>query len=306
MNDMTTPATSRSRTRRHTPAVAVLLVAGLVLTGCGDDEPEEATATPTPPASSTPSGSPSPTPTPTPSETPDRSFSDVTPVYYAIDTRAGLRLAREPRTTGEDGIGAVEAMISGPQDPDYSTTWNPGTEVLGVTETDGVITVDLSAEARDANVGSPGAALMVQQLVWTVTELYGDDLSVELLIEGEPAGELWGAATWDEPIMREPGDDIRAFVGIDNPAEGETVKRRVTVTGEAIAFEGTVPWRVLDEQGKEVRSGFTTSEEGMTLAAYTFKVKLAPGTWTIEVSEDDPSGGEGGEPLRDTRTVTVQ
>ena len=66
-----------------------------------------------------------------------------------------------------------------------------------------------------------------------------------------------------------------------------------------------MPWRVLDEKGKVVKKGFTTAEEAFIFAAYSFTVKLPAGTYTLEVSEDDPSGGEGGTPMTDTRTVTV-
>src|SRR5690606_35653963 len=123
-----------------------------------------------------------------------------------------------------------------------------------------------------------------QQLVWTVTELYGTELPVQLLIDGEPAGEMWGSLDWSEPIERAEADDVRAFVGIDTPGEGETVTGPLEVTGEAIAFEGTVLWRVLDPKGTEIEAGFTTSEEGMTLSPYTFKVKLKPGSYTVEVT----------------------
>ncbi|WP_101525692.1 Gmad2 immunoglobulin-like domain-containing protein [Nocardioides houyundeii] len=300
-------STATARARRRTSALALLLVGGLALTGCGDDEPEEA-SDPTPSASTSAPATPTPTPSPSVSEEagPEHSFSDITPVYYAVESRTGLLLAREPRETGEAGVGAVAAMISGPEDPDYSSTWNPATKVLGITEADGVINVDLSAEARDADVGAPGAELMVQQLVWTVTQLYGDELGVQLLIDGEPAGELWNAVTWDAPVTRTPADEIRAFVGIDTPAEGTTTSSPLTVSGEANAFEATVPWRVLDAQGKEVKSGFTTAEEGMTLSPYSFNLRLPAGDYTIEVAEDDPSGGEGGEPLTDTRSITVK
>ncbi len=277
------------------------MIGSLALAGCGDDEPDTV-ADP----STSPSNTPSVTPTPTPSDDADRSFSDITPVYFTIDTRAGLRLVREPRETGIDGIGAVEAMIGGPEDPDYTTSWNPDTEVLSVGESDGVINVDLSAEAREANVGAEAAEMMAQQLVWTVTQLYGDDLAVQLLIDGESATDMWGHVDWADPIGRQAGDDVRAFVGIDTPAEGETITGDLTVTGEAIAFEGTVLWRVLDPKGKEMEAGFTTSEEGMTLAPYTFTVSLKPGDYVVEVSEDDASDGEGGAPLVDTRTITVE
>ena len=54
-------------------------------------------------------------------------------VYYLVDTRVGPRLVRESRpVTGAPGVAEVEAMIAGAQDPDYRTTWNPGTQVLSV------------------------------------------------------------------------------------------------------------------------------------------------------------------------------
>jgi hypothetical protein len=35
-------------------------------------------------------------------------------------------------------------------------------------------------------------------------------------------------------------------------------------------------------------------------------VPLPAGRYTVEVREDDPSGGEGGPPMRDTRSFTVR
>src|SRR5690606_33140543 len=121
------------------------------------------------------------------------------------------------------------ALFSGPEDPDYTTSWNPDTKGLGITETDGDVQVDLSAEARGAKVRAKGARMMAQLLVWTVTELYGNDLGVQLLIDGEPAGEMWGKVEWAQPITRAQADDVRAWVGIDTPAEGETVTGSLTV-----------------------------------------------------------------------------
>jgi hypothetical protein len=77
------------------------------------------------------------------------------------------------------------------------------------------------------------------------------------------------------------------------------------VSGEAAAFEANVPWRVLDPAGAEVATGFTTTSEGQVFAPFTFTVDLEPGTYTVEISEDDPSDGAAGTPMTDTRTVTV-
>jgi hypothetical protein len=201
---------------------------------------------------------------------------------------------------------AVQAMIAGAEDPDYATTWNPRTRVRSVSRRGQVIEVDLSPAARTAGVGSETAARMVQQLVYTVTEAVDPRARVRLLIGGQPAGDLWGTVTWDRPVGRADPARVRVLVQIDTPRDGATVSSPLVVAGEANAFEATVPWRVLDGTGKVVRQGFTTALEGMTFSPYTFRVRLAPGHYTVEVREDDPSGGEGGTPMTDTKHVTVQ
>ncbi|MEO9009923.1 MAG: Gmad2 immunoglobulin-like domain-containing protein [Nakamurella sp.] len=230
-------------------------------------------------------------------------------VYYLVDTRNGLRLARELRDVpaGATGLAAaVSTMIGGAIDPDYSTTWSPDTTVLGVETDVGHITVDLSGDARTSNVGSAGAAMMIQQLVWTVTEAAEDpDATVTLLIDGEIAGELWGAVEWDGPIAREEPEAVRAFLQIDNPRESAEVTSPVTIDGDALAFEANVLWQIADESGKEIDSGFTMTTDGTGFAPFSFDVDLPPGVFTVEIIEDDPSDGEGGPPQTDTRTITV-
>ena len=249
------------------------------------------------------------TPTePEPTESPSSPPAQVaTSVFFTLDTRAGFRLASELRDVdaAQPIHDAVETMIAGPQDPDYATTWNPATQVLGVTEDSGNVEVDLSGDARTANVGSELAALMIQQLVHTITAATAADNTVELLIDGEQAGELWGAVVWDGPIGRADPLNTRLLVQIDEPRQGATVTSPVTVTGEAAVFEGTVLWRVLDDEGTETQSGFTNTSEGQALAPFSFDVDLGPGTHTIEVFEDDVSGGEAGAPMVDSKEVTV-
>jgi hypothetical protein len=286
-------------------AVGLSVAATLaLLAGCTKVKPAES-ASPTDGPTAT---EPDETPEATPTETPAGDTTTVS-VYYPLDTRTGFRLGREAREVPADELaGVVETMIAGPLDPDYGAVWNPDTEVLGVSGVvDGVITVDLSADARTANVGSALAGLMIQQLVYTVTEAARDtSLAVMLTIEGEPAGELWGAVVWDEPVTRDDPNAVRLFVQIDNLTEGDTVSSPVTVSGEACAFEANVPWKVLDADGDEVASGATLASEGMTFAPYSFEVSLDPGTYTVMVMEDDPSDGAGGTPMQDTRTITVE
>ncbi len=295
------PVPARSR---FVVALGVASAVAVVAAGCSFKGADDGTPSGT--SSSTPS-----TTAPSPSETgttPTAEPGTVTAaVYYTVDTRAGFRLAREARTLDEadPGTSALEAMITGPEDPDYATSWNPATQVLSVELGEDVITVDLSEDARTANAGSELAALMVQQLVWTVTSALDSDLPVTLLIEGEPAGELWGTLVWDTPVEREDPASVLVLVQIDSPTQGETVRSPVTVSGEADAYEANVPWSVLDQDGVVVASGATMTSEGQTFAPFSFQVELEPGQYTVEISEDDPSDGAAGEPMTDTKQFVV-
>jgi len=274
--------------------VAASLLCACILAACGNGEDASGPGDPVATQSSAPSIA-----------TPE---TLAVGVYYVVDTRTGLRLARESHNVnvGRATHQAVEAMITGALDPDYATPWNPDTEVLGVSESAGLVTIDLSTEARRANTGSAGAALMIQQLVYTVTATTHEEDKVLLLIEGLPAGELWGAVTWDIPVARADALEVRQLVQIDLPRERTTVTSPVAVSGEAAVFEANLPWRVIDEDGVTIRSGNASTAEGQAFAPFAFDLALDPGTYVVEITEDDPSGGAAGEPMTDTRTVTVR
>ncbi|CAL8971423.1 hypothetical protein CELL_01033 [Cellulomonas sp. T2.31MG-18] len=291
-------------------AGAVVAVVGALLAGCQNQTAGPGSSPSTAPAPtvttspSTPSIPPSPTPMPTRTST--VTAADV-PVYFMIDTRTGLRLIPERHDlTGEPVRSAVERMIAGPDDPDYTSPWNKATTVLGVTAGNPTV-VDLSADARTASIGSAGAALMIQQLVHTVTAATGNPSgSVLLTVAGQPAGELWGAVAWTSPQVREPALDVQAWVQIDTPRQGATTTSPVTVSGQAAVFEATLPWQVLGATGAVVQSGVAHTAEGQTFAPYSFTVQLAPGTYTLVATEDDPSGGEAPGPrMSDSKTFTV-
>jgi Immunoglobulin-like domain of bacterial spore germination/Sporulation and spore germination len=266
--------------------------------------PAEPTPTPTPEAMPSPGGDSTPTPAPAP---PALGDPVTVPAYYVTDTGAGLRLAREFRTAPEQGDRvrtAVQLMLAGPVDPDYVGLWNPATRVLGVDSGSEVITVDLSAEARQAGVGAAAAELAVQQLVYTATAAAQLDGAVRILVEGAPVDELFGHVDVRQPVRRADPLSVRLLVQVNDPGEGAVVGPRVRVTGEAAAFEATVPWQVLRD-GVVIEEGFTTAEDCCRLAPFSFEVELDPGTYRLVVTEDDPSGGEGRPPMRDTKTFTV-
>ena len=279
-------------------AVAAGLVAGL-LAGCGGGQE---------PAPGQTGASPTPTPSAAPTAPPAE--QRALPVYYVVETPAGLRLYREFHrlTTSDPASDAVRDMLARPKgdDPDYRTLWPAGTTLRSpVTAADGMITVDLSREALGpAPVGTEAAEMSVQQLVFTVQGALQSTDPVRLLVEGEAVPELWGAVATADPVPRADQYAVRSLVQIDSPAESARVGRTVEVSGEAAVFEATVPWEVLRD-GKVVLSGFTTSAEGQRFAPYTFSVTLEPGIYVVRVTEDDPSDGEGRPPLSDDKTITV-
>lgn len=236
---------------------------------------------------------------------------ETVPVYYLVDAAGDFRIAREFHTaeiTSSRAAAAVELMLSVPAaDPDYFSPWNPATKVRSVVVAEDLITVDLSADARIASVGSDAAGAAVQQLIYTVTAAEQRTVPVSLLIEGQPAGELWGHVVWDAPISRAPILETRLLVQINDPAEGTAVPATFTVTGEAATFEAVVPWRITDSTGMVVQSGSAMTTEGFTMSPFEFTIAFTgqPGTYTLQVREDDPSGGEGGPVMTDDKTITI-
>lgn len=271
-----------------------------------------------------PSSSPIPTPTDEPetaspqtqepspahSESPEEGFTGAVPVYFVADTRAGLRLAREwiPVDSPHNAIEtAIVRMIDRPPVQAYETLWNPSAKLRSAQVRDGVIRVDLSVS------GTPfrGAGdLAIQQLVYTATAAASlvdrefGTLPVQVLVDGEEVDQLDGVDVSDL-LRRAAPLDVRQLVQLNTPSEGATVRSPVQVTGDAAVFEATLLWE-LRQDGRVIGSGFTNTGEGQRFSDFSFELDLAPGEYTVVITEDDPSGGqEGGEPMSDERTFTV-
>jgi len=137
----------------------------------------------------------------------------------------------------------------------------------------------------------------------------GQRLPVQFLSDGLPIDRVYGVPT-AEPIVDADQLEVLALVSISNPAEGRVVQGAFSADGVASSFEGTVPWELRDADGTAVRSGFAqgTMEDHLTpWETGTIDVSdLAPGSYVFWASTDDPSGGEGGGPTADTRTVVIR
>lgn len=250
-----------------------------------------------------------PSPPPVTQE-PETGFTGAVPVYFVSDTRAGHRLAREWIAV-DSTLSAIEAavtrMISEPPVPGYDTLWNSATKVRSIDVRDGAIKVDLSLPGTPV-VGDEGD-LAIQQLVYTATAAaslvdrdYGV-LPVRILVDGERVDKLAGIDV-SQVLRRDPPLEVRQLVQLNSPSEGARVRSPVEVTGDAAAFEANVPWQLLRD-GEVIDSGHTTTLEGQRFSEFSFELDLEPGEYTIVISEDDPSDGEGGEPMTDERTFTV-
>ncbi|MBW0125601.1 GerMN domain-containing protein [Pseudonocardia sp. KRD-176] len=273
--------------------LGVLLVAGCAgpAVVAPSDAPVPATTAPTTTA---------PTSTAAPAER-------ALPVYFVAETDSGPRLHREFHrvATDDPASDAVREMFAGADDPDYRTFWPAGTGLRSpVDVAGGVITVDLTGVTPGAQVGTAGAELTVQQLVYTVQAALQTTDPVRILLDGEPVEELFGAVDTAGPVPRADLYATRSLVQIDAPGHGATVAGPLVVTGEAAVFEATLPWEVLRD-GAVVASGVTGTAEGQVFAAFSFSVDLPPGDYVVRITEDDPSGGEGRPPLRDDKAVTV-
>ncbi len=285
------------------------VIAAFAILGSGDGEPGPATS-PSPTASDTEPGPSDPASEPADDGT-------VVPVYYAGDTPQGLRLYREfQRVDGDPLLGAASAATAGtPLDPDYRSLWG-GEFVADVSfdgaGDDGKITVTLADQAATEplpGMSADDAELAVQQLVYTLQGVTQTRAPVHFYLGSEPAETVLGLAA-SEPFKNAPQLDVLALVNVTVPEEGAAVSGgTLEASGVASSFEANVPWQILDSGGREVLTGFATAEGFMDrLYPWSTSINvssLEPGTYTFRAQTDDPSGGEGGGPTEDTKTITI-
>jgi immunoglobulin-like protein involved in spore germination/sporulation and spore germination protein len=234
------------------------------------------------------------------------------PVYFYGHTPAGDRLYREfhqVRADGELGSPAVRELLAraGGVDPAYRSAWPRGWTLRApVRHAAGVITVDLTGPSGGGQApGSPAVAeLAVRQLVYTVQGALGSVDPVRILVGGQPARQLWGRVDVATPRGRDDPYQVRSPIQIDNPGYGARVGRTFRVTGEAAVFEATLDWQVL-RGSTVVKHGFATTAEGQKFSPYSFELTLDPGSYTLRVSQEDLSAGEGRPPITDSKLITV-
>jgi hypothetical protein len=232
-------------------------------------------------------------------------------IYYVGSTPSGPRLYREFRagpTNDEDLGDALDLIVSRPSDPDYRSYWHEG-QLLGATVQNGVIEVEVDpAQTRKSDV--PDGRLAIEQLIYTVQGVVGGRDPVQFVHAGNPVAEVFGQPT-SEPLAQSPELDVLALASISDPSERRVVVDEFSARGVASSFEGTVPWELRSPTGTVVRRG-SAQTYGWVDRLYPWATgridvsDLDPGEYTFVVMTDDPSGGEGGGPTVDTRTLIVK
>ena len=212
-------------------------------------------------------------------------------VYFVGDTPRGPRLFREfDEAPGTDALDAALTRIQQPAtDPDYRTAWPHGS-LDGAAVVDGAIEVDLGSVDVDV------PALGLQQLAYTLQAAVGERLPVHLSDGTE--------------VTARPETAALSQVIVSDPTEGLEVHDHFIARGAANSFEANVPWELRDDSGAVVERGFATASGwGDRLYPWEAHVDVSGlpfGYYTFTATTDDASGGEGGGPDADTRTIIVR
>jgi germination protein M len=234
---------------RHHLLVLVSLLA-LLLGACGTNE--------TPKSSQTP---PTTGPQPTSAEpsTPEPSGIAVYFMLEQLDDGSGgpflVPVYREASVGTDAATAVVQVLLEGPTSdetagtPTISTAIPDGTEVLGVDVSDGLATVNLSAEYEGGG-GSFGMFARLAQVVYTLTRAPDVD-EVAFEIDGEAVTTFSSEGIeLDGPQQRDDYYDLLPPIFVDHPAWGEPVTSPFEVSGLSNVFEATSQVMLTDDDGE--------------------------------------------------------
>ena len=251
--------------------------------------------------------------TPPTSATPSATATHAMAVYYLGGSSDAPKLYREFRAYPESDAApadALDGLVSSPSDPDYRTLWPVGAFSWAKDSAD-LITVELadgSLHDRPTTMSPAEAEASIQQVVYTLQAYAQERLPVQFTLRGNPIDQVLGVPT-SEPLANAPILDTLSRVNLTTPTEQESVSGALAVAGVSNSFEANVPWVIEDSAGTVVASGAFTAEGYMDTKLFPFRdtidvSSLDPGTYTLIVSTDDPSGA--GKVDTDSRTVIIR
>ena len=262
---------------------------------------------PSDPASGPETGGPTMSPPVVPSAT-----GTTYAVYYVGDGpgKRGPVLFREfHRGAGDKVELALKDLGGGALDGDYRSVWAEG-DLTGASLDGDVIDVDVDARVHDrpAGMSQAEAEASVEQVIYTVQAAFGTRAPVQFRLNGNPVDQVLGVPT-SEPLSQGKLTDTLSLMSISSPNEGDVISgNSLTVTGANNGFEGSAVVKLMSGDRMVQHKSTIGGWGGDKLYPWTvtFDVSgLAPGTYTIVASNDDPSGGEGNGPDVDTRVISI-
>jgi spore germination protein GerM len=271
--------------------------------------PSASTVAPTP--TLTPSLTPTPTatPTPTPTTAPTRTPQPQTMIvraYFLLDDAAGgdpalvpvLRTVPKSKATAK---AAMRMLLAGPSakeraaNPRLRTTIPSDTGLRGINISDGLATVDLSADFASGG-GSFSVRGRLAQVVYTMTQFSTVD-RVEFRLDGNAVTVFSSEGI----ILRKPvtratyREDFLPPIFVDRPAWGAALLSAGHVTGVANVFEAQFRVAVLDRRGRvlvdrPVKATAGTGTWGRFDVTLSYDVSMAQ--WgTLRVWDDSERDG---------------
>ena len=238
------------------------------------------------------------TPTSAPAATPAQSAARQVRLQSWF-TRQGKLFVTERTVPATTSIGraALDRLLAGPSAAEYTAGLRSqipaGTNLLGLSITKGIATVDLSS-SFGAAAGPSTMALRIAQVVYSLAQ-FPTITGVRFDINGHGVTAIGGVPV-QAPQTPAMYDGYLPAITVQNPAIGEQVTSPVTVSGTADVFEAVVSVQILDSAGNEIARTFGTASCGTGCRGdYSLPVSYTvsqaqPGT--IEVFESSPKNGQ--------------
>jgi hypothetical protein len=254
-------------------------------------------------------------PQPTTSTTPQFKAIDV---FYLGHGPNGDVLYRQATPVSPDVKvldSALFALEIAPDDHDYRTAWASGW-LVSAKAGGGVIRVDLGnvPAQRPASMSARTAYETVQSAVYTLQAATHSHDRIRFTRGGKTVPLVLGVPT-SQPVGAGRVTDVLSLINITSPPlDGlRSQGGRLVVTGLNNGFEATVVVKLVRHTASGDRTVLTkpgmASGTGDPNRLYPWKVvldtsKLAPGSYTLVASNDNPSGK--GNPPTDTRVVVLK
>ena len=221
-----------------------------------------------------------------------------------------ISVRRTHEATPRVATAAIEELLAGPTRAErasgFASAIPAGTRLLGISIKSGVATIDLTSEYQSGG-GSLSMQVRLGQVVYTLTQ-FPTVKKVSFRLDGTPVNVFSSEGiVLSNPVGRGDYKDLLPVIVVARPTAGSRVTSPVTVSGSANVFEANVTVKVLDANGKVLRSTFTTATCGTGCrGTYSVDVRFRSDReqrGTIVVSDDDAAGV--GRPPHEVRIPVI-